>query len=90
MEIEKRLTPLAFPFALPEGEVLSNVEELCQQVYLARFVLGSIGMGIAKAEGEMMKEAQIEVKNFEIARLWDRLHYYEAVNREMSQRNQEA
>jgi hypothetical protein len=34
-------------------------------------------------------EAQVEAKNFEIARLLDRLHYYEAVNRELSQWNQE-
>ncbi|CAN1225582.1 hypothetical protein LINPERPRIM_LOCUS2515 [Linum perenne] len=39
-------------------------------------------------EAEM--ETQIEAKNFEIARLMDRLRYYEAVNHEMSQRNQEA
>uniref|UniRef100_A0A5B6YW29 Netrin receptor DCC n=1 Tax=Davidia involucrata TaxID=16924 RepID=A0A5B6YW29_DAVIN len=66
------------------------IEELCQQVYLARFVSNSIGRGIAKAEVEMEMEAQIELKNFEITRLWDRLQYYEAVNREMSHRNQEA
>ncbi|KAA8531903.1 hypothetical protein F0562_006380 [Nyssa sinensis] len=66
------------------------VEELCQQIYLARFVSNSIGRGIAKAEVEMEMEAQMELKNFEITRLWDRLQYYEAVNREMSQRNQEA
>ncbi|CAK9152364.1 unnamed protein product [Ilex paraguariensis] len=65
-------------------------EELSRQVHLARFVSNCIGRGTAKAEVETEMEAQIESKNFEIARLWDRLHYYEAVNREMSQRNQEA
>ena len=65
-------------------------EELCQQVNIARFVSGSIGRGIARAEVETEMEAQLEAKNFEIARLLDRLHYYEAVNHEMSQRNQEA
>ncbi|KAJ8764353.1 hypothetical protein K2173_006093 [Erythroxylum novogranatense] len=65
------------------------VEELCQEVYLARFVSESVGRGIAKAEVQIELEAQIEAKNFEIARLSDRLQYYEAVNREMSQRNQE-
>ncbi|EEF40820.1 uncharacterized protein LOC8273371 [Ricinus communis] len=87
------LTLPAFPFADPEGELSLDTdpaEELCQQVYLARFVSDSIGRGMAKAEAEMEKEAQIEAKNFEIARLVDRLHYYEAMNREMSQRNQEA
>ncbi|XP_010254775.1 PREDICTED: uncharacterized protein LOC104595646 [Nelumbo nucifera] len=65
-------------------------EDLCQQICVARFVSQSIGRGSAKAEAEEKMESQIELKNFEIARLWDRLHYYEAVNHEMSQRNQEA
>ncbi|KAK6924388.1 hypothetical protein RJ641_010588 [Dillenia turbinata] len=73
-----------------EQEDSDPVEELCQQVDMARFVSNSIGRGSAKAEVETEMEAQMEAKNFEIARLWDRLHYYEAVNREMSQRNQEA
>ncbi|KAJ9703505.1 hypothetical protein PVL29_005026 [Vitis rotundifolia] len=65
-------------------------QELSQQVSIARFVSDSIGRGIAKAQVEMEMEAQMDSKNFEIARLWDRLHYYDAVNREMSQRNQES
>ncbi|XP_031255026.1 uncharacterized protein LOC116113029 [Pistacia vera] len=74
-----------------DGQLNINLaEELCQKLHLARFVSESIGRGIAKAEMEAEMEAQIEAKNFEIARLWDRLHYYEAMNREMSQRNQEA
>ncbi|KAK6125669.1 hypothetical protein DH2020_040595 [Rehmannia glutinosa] len=78
------------PTTLPEGEQPADLAaEVCQQVYLARFVSNSIGRGIAKAEVEMEVEAQIKLKNFEIARLCDRLHYYEAVNQEMSQRNQE-
>ncbi|KAA8547391.1 hypothetical protein F0562_003745 [Nyssa sinensis] len=86
------LTLPADPIALAEDEQLDvdPVEELCQQVYVTRFVSNSVGRGTAKAEVEMEMETQIELKNFEIARLWDRLHYYEAVNREMSQRNQEA
>lgn len=80
----------ADPIALSEGEQLNDpVEQLSQQLFLARFVSNSIGRGIAKAEVEKEMEAQLELKNFEIARLLDRLHYYEAVNREMSQRNQE-
>ncbi|PIN15775.1 hypothetical protein CDL12_11584 [Handroanthus impetiginosus] len=75
------------PTSLPVGE--DTAADVCQQVYLARFVSNSVGRGIAKAEVEMEMEAQIKVKNFEIARLLDRLHYYEAVNQEMSQRNQE-
>ena len=73
-----------------EDELVNPAEELRQQVGVARFVSLSVGRGIARAEMEMEMEAQIESKNFEIARLWDRLQYYEAVNREMSQRNQEA
>lgn len=85
--------------SLPESSTIRSdtdqtdvdpAEELCRQVYLARFVSESVGKGIAKAEAEAEMEAQIESKNFEIARLSDRLHYYEAMNREMSQRNQEA
>ncbi|KAH6833813.1 hypothetical protein C2S53_009822 [Perilla frutescens var. hirtella] len=80
----------ADPTAFGEGEEPADpVADVCQQVYLARFVSNSIGRGMAKAEVEMETEAQIELKNSEIARLWDRLRYYEAVNQEMSQRNQE-
>ena len=70
-------------------EDINPIRELSQQFDLARFVSNSIGRGTAKAEVEMEMEALMELKNFEIARLLDRLHYYEAVNREMSQRNQE-
>lgn len=74
---------------MEDGNVDDPVEALCQQVNLARYVSSSIGKGIAKAEAEAEMESQMEAKNFEISRLWDRLNYYEAVNREMSQRNQE-
>ncbi|KAL6995028.1 hypothetical protein U1Q18_005162 [Sarracenia purpurea var. burkii] len=86
------LTLPADPTASTDDEQLGvdPTEELCCQVYLARFVSNCIGRGTAKAEVEIEMEAQIESKNFEISRLWDRLHYYETVNREMSQRNQEA
>uniref|UniRef100_A0A7C9A749 Uncharacterized protein n=1 Tax=Opuntia streptacantha TaxID=393608 RepID=A0A7C9A749_OPUST len=69
---------------------IDPTEDICRQIHLARFVSESIGRGIAKAEAEAEMEAQLEMKNFEIARLSDRLNYYEAMNREMSQRNQEA
>ena len=64
-------------------------EELCRQVYLARFVANSIGRGLARAELEAEMEAQIEAKNFEIARLCDKLRNYEAMNQEMVQRNRD-
>ncbi|XVE82586.1 hypothetical protein DITRI_Ditri16bG0017500 [Diplodiscus trichospermus] len=80
----------ADPIDVTEDELVNPVEELRQRVAVARLVSLSVGRGIARAEMEMEMESQIESKNFEIARLLDRLHYYEAVNREMSQRNQEA
>ncbi|KAK8717575.1 hypothetical protein V6N13_044836 [Hibiscus sabdariffa] len=80
----------ADPIDATDDELLKQAEELRQQAYIARFVSLSIGRGIARAEMETEMEAQIDSKNFEIARLWDKLHYYEAVNQEMSQRNQEA
>lgn len=77
------------------GLNLTNLEEdqsaddLSNQVHVIRFVSDSIGRGIGKAEVEAEMELLLDSKNFEIARLLDRLKYYEAVNREMSQRNQE-
>ncbi|XP_061342360.1 uncharacterized protein LOC133288578 [Gastrolobium bilobum] len=78
--------------AVAEGEQLNSdpVEDLCQQIDVVRFISNAIGRGTARAEVEMEMEAQLESKNFEIARLLERLHYYETMNREMSQRNQEA
>lgn len=90
------LVGLNFPPCPVAGDGLDNerlddqVEDLFQQVHIVRFVSDSIGRGIAKAEVETEMEAQVESKNIEMARLWDKLNYYEAVNREMSQRNQEA
>ncbi|KAD7479248.1 hypothetical protein E3N88_02384 [Mikania micrantha] len=63
--------------------------EISRQIQVIRFVSDSIGRGVAKAEMEVEMEARLESKNFEIARLLDRLRYYEVVNHEMSQRNQE-
>ncbi|XP_072999314.1 uncharacterized protein [Typha latifolia] len=69
---------------------IDPAESLCQQITISQFVAGAIERGCSRAEVELQVEPQIELKNFEIARLWDRLHYYEAANREMCQRNQEA
>ncbi|XP_018484492.1 uncharacterized protein LOC108855226 [Raphanus sativus] len=76
------------PTTSPSNMNLS--EELHCQLEVARFVSDSLSRGMAKAEAEMVMESRLETKNFEITRLSDRVHYYEAVNREMSQRNQEA
>lgn len=77
------------PAMLEDQSADNTVEDLSRQVELIRFVSNSIGRGVAKAEIESEMEAQLESKNFEIARLLDRVRYYEAVNHEMSQRNQE-
>ncbi|KAG6729700.1 hypothetical protein I3842_01G043300 [Carya illinoinensis] len=86
------LTLPSYPTALAEGEQLecNQVEELFQQVHVARFVSESVGRAVGRAEVEMEMEAQLESKNFEIARLYDRLHFYEVMNQEMYQRNQDA
>ncbi|XAR73847.1 hypothetical protein NMG60_11007953 [Bertholletia excelsa] len=85
------LTLPADPVAAEDKELgVDTVEDLCNQIHIARLVSNSIGRGTAKAEVEMEMEAELELKNFEIARSYDRLHYYETVNQEMSQRNQEA
>ncbi|KAM5576103.1 hypothetical protein ABKV19_007131 [Rosa sericea] len=85
------LTLPADPTVTTEHEQLGSdpAEELGQQLYLARFVSNSIGRAIARAEMEAELEDQIESKNFEIARLCDKLHNYEAMNQEMVQRNQD-
>uniref|UniRef100_A0A0A9F909 Uncharacterized protein n=1 Tax=Arundo donax TaxID=35708 RepID=A0A0A9F909_ARUDO len=64
--------------------------ELCQQITVSQLVSAAIARGVARAEVESEMETVIASKNFEIARLSDRVQYYEAANREMSQRNQEA
>ncbi|ESQ31128.1 hypothetical protein EUTSA_v10004394mg [Eutrema salsugineum] len=69
---------------------MNIADELRCQLEVARFVSDSVGSDLAKAEVEMEMESELEAKNFEITRLSDRLHYYETVNQEMSQRNQEA
>ncbi|KAJ8529686.1 hypothetical protein K7X08_036521 [Anisodus acutangulus] len=67
----------------------ASIEQLSQEVIVTRFVAEAIGKGQARAEAELAAESILETKNQEISRLRDRLRYYEAVNHEMSQRNQE-
>jgi len=69
---------------------MNLADELRCQLEVTRFVSDTLGSDLAKTEVEMEMEAELEAKNFEITRLSDRLHYYETVNQEMSQRNQEA
>ncbi|XP_074584102.1 uncharacterized protein LOC141840104 [Curcuma longa] len=69
---------------------IDPAEDLCQQIVVSHFVVDAIERTVSGAEAEMVMEPLIKSKNFEIARLQDRLQYYETANREMSQRNQEA
>ncbi|KAF6164677.1 hypothetical protein GIB67_033893 [Kingdonia uniflora] len=68
---------------------MDMAEQFCQDVVVSRFVSEVIGRSLARAEAEEAVEAVIETKNQEISRLRDKLQYYETVNHEMSQRNQE-
>ncbi|CAL5329937.1 unnamed protein product [Camellia sinensis] len=68
---------------------IDSLEQLYQELLVTRFVAEAIGRGQARAEAEIAAEVIIESKDQEISRLRDRLQYYEAVNCEMSQRNQE-
>ncbi|XP_047341936.1 uncharacterized protein LOC124945526 [Impatiens glandulifera] len=67
----------------------SSLEQLHQEIVVARFVSEAIGHGMARAKAEVAAEEMIQSKDHEITRLRDRLQYYEAVNREMCLRNQE-
>ena len=73
-----------------DGSSLDPGAELCQQIMISTLVASATARGFARAEVESDMETMIAAKNFEIARLSDRVQYYEAANREMSQRNQEA
>jgi hypothetical protein len=66
------------------------VMELCQQISISRLVKDAVSKVISRAEATADMDSVIQSKNFEISRLMDRVQYYEAANREMSQRNQEA
>lgn len=96
--LSHQLSLLGFSLPLPPSisedinteHSVDPVAELSQQIVVDRFVADAVGRGSARAEVELEMEPQIASKNFEITRLWDRLHYYEAANREMSHRNQEA
>lgn len=72
-------------------EYMMNIaDELRCQVEVTRFVSDSLDIDLAKAEVEMEMASELEAKKFEIKQLSNRLRYYETVNREMSQRNQES
>jgi hypothetical protein len=68
---------------------LNSIEQFIQEVIVAKYVNEAIENGQARAEAESDAYKIIQSKDREISRLKDRLQYYEAVNHEMSQRNQE-
>ena len=68
---------------------IGPVEQFCQELVVTRFDSEALGQGLARAETEIAAEEIFKAKDQEISRLRDRLQYYEAVNHEMSQRNQE-
>lgn len=85
------------PYVDEEGNVL--VDDLqsdwddahqAQRIVVAREVAASVARGAVKAELEEELETVVAEKNREVARLRDKLQYFELVNHEMSQRNQEA
>ena len=57
---------------------IDSADQFCQEILFTRMVSEALVTDLA------------QLQNHEIARLRDRLQYYEAVNQEMSQRNQEA
>ncbi|XP_019191163.1 PREDICTED: uncharacterized protein LOC109185650 [Ipomoea nil] len=95
LKIRDILSQEGLTFPLPSDVVSGmelehgSIEQLTQELAVTRFVAKAIGKGQASAEAELTSEAILETKNQEISRLKDRLQYYEAVNHEMSLRNQE-
>ncbi|XP_058082823.1 uncharacterized protein LOC131230834 [Magnolia sinica] len=92
--IVDRLSEFGFSFPLTSDAgnaqlEVDSTERFCQEVVVARFVSEAIGRGQARAETEAAAEAIVDSKNHEISRLQDKVQYYEAVNHEMCQRNQE-
>ncbi|KAJ6844625.1 uncharacterized protein M6B38_293525 [Iris pallida] len=83
---------LSYPETNDSGnlKLMPDPAELCQEITVTRFVSEAVERGLARAEAESVAEEMLDSKDHEISRLRDRLHYHEAVNHEMSQRNQEA
>ncbi|MQM05690.1 hypothetical protein Taro_038510 [Colocasia esculenta] len=69
---------------------VDSAAQFCQEVVVMRFVSEALESCLAQVETEAAAETIIDAKNHEISRLRDRLQYYEAMNQEMSQRNQQA
>lgn len=72
------------------GEEIDPFEHFSEKLMVARLVGGAIASAAVRAVKEEECESTVIDKNREISRLRDKLQYYELVNHEMSQRNQEA
>ncbi|KAH9328008.1 hypothetical protein KI387_000116, partial [Taxus chinensis] len=66
------------------------IDNICGHLTVSRTVATAVGRASMRAELENEVKMLIDNKNTEISRLRDKLQYYELVNHEMSQRNQEA
>lgn len=81
--------------SLPESLNLVNLQneidpaEILQEIVVLKSVSEALEIELAKNEVEEAFTGIIDTKNHEISRLRDRMMYYEAMNREMSQRNLE-
>ncbi|KAJ0236592.1 Uncharacterized protein HA466_0258710 [Hirschfeldia incana] len=82
---------LFVPLDPTSTEYIMNIgDELRCQIEVTRLVSDSLDIELAKAEVELEMSSELEAKKFEIKELSNRIRYYETVNQEMSQRNQEA
>eukprot|EP00249_Psilotum_nudum_P012526 c23833_g1_i1 orf=518-1795(+) len=73
-----------------EQELGDLFKQFNQNVLIARLVGGALVRGALKADKEGVLQDLLEIKNREIASLQEKLQYYELVNHEISQKNQEA
>lgn len=69
--------------------IIDPFEIISQKLVIARLVGGSVARAAIQVATEEEFESMLAAKNREISRLHDKLQYYELVNQEMSQRNQE-
>ncbi|XP_006841539.2 uncharacterized protein LOC18431351 isoform X1 [Amborella trichopoda] len=88
--VGKQLSQIGLSLPHLDGSEMDLVDDFCQNIVVSRFVSEAIGRAEGLAEAEAAAKEIIESKNREIARLKDKVQYYETVNQEMSQRNQEA
>eukprot|EP00250_Pteridium_aquilinum_P012729 c20904_g1_i1 orf=103-1422(+) len=97
-EMAKKCSLIGFSMTSSEEDTLDSRRENLQDLYeqfseklvVGRLVGGAIASAAVRAVKNEELESMLADKNREISRLWDKLHYVELVNREMSQRNQEA